>query len=267
MKILFFGDVVGKAGRTAVAETLPEWRTRHRPDFVIANAENAAHGLGVTAKNLDELTAAGVDAFTVGDHFFDKDFAPLEKYPVVRPGNLQGDHPGSGARVFETATHRRVAVVSILGNVFIGPETEPYFGAADRMLEGIAAESPDAIIVDFHAEVTSEKNALAHHLDGRASALVGTHTHVPTADTRLLPRGTAYQSDLGMCGGLDSVIGFNIQNSTTWLRRELGEPVKKTSPHPADLPPFICDAVLIETAGPTKSKSITRLSTRPGPQA
>ena len=262
MKILFIGDVVGKAGREAVAETLPQWRKEHQPDFVIANAENSAHGIGATAKTLDELSRAGVEAFTLGDHFFDKDFKPMEKFPVVRPANLKGTHPGVGAKVFETAMHKQVLLISLLGHAFINPETEPYFGAADRILKEFADEPVDAVIVDFHAEATSEANALGYHLDGRVSAVVGTHTHVPTADGRILSKGTAYQSDVGMCGSVNSIIGFNIHNSTTWLRRELGEPLKKTAPTPADEEPRTVDAVLIDAVDRHKSRSITRLSTR-----
>lgn len=262
MKILFIGDVVGKAGRSAVAETLPKWKREYQPDFTIANAENSAHGIGATATTLDELSRSGVEAFTLGDHFFDKDFRPMEKFSVVRPANLKGVHPGVGAAVFETALHKRVLLISLLGHAFIGPDTEPYFGAADKILKRFEDESVDATIVDFHAEATSEANAMGYHLDGRVSAVVGTHTHVPTADGRILPQGTAYQSDVGMCGSVDSIIGFNIHNSTTWLRRELGEPLKKTAPTPADGDPRTVDAVLIDTIDRRKSRSITRLTTR-----
>ena len=262
MKILFIGDVVGKAGRVAVAETLPMWKKEHQPDFIIANAENSAHGIGATAKTLDELAQAGVEAFTLGDHFLDKDFKPMEKFPVVRPANLKGTHPGVGAKIFETAMHKHVLLISLLGHAFIGKDTEPYFGAADEILKRFENEPVDAVIVDFHAEATSEANALGYHLDGRVSAVVGTHTHVPTADGRILPHGTAYQSDVGMCGSVDSVIGFNIHNSNIWLRRELGEPLKKTAPTPADGEPRAVDAVLVDTFDRHKSRSITRLSTR-----
>ena len=262
MKLLFFGDVVGKPGREAVAAALPQWRDEHQPDLIVANAENSAHGFGVTADTIAELRSAGVDAFTVGDHYFDKDFSPLADGPVVRPANLEGDHPGTGAKVFETALGKKVLLVSILGNAFIDRPTANFFNIADAVLEDFQDERLDAILLDFHAEATSEKTALGHHLDGRVSAVVGTHTHVPTADTRILPRGTAFQSDVGMCGAQESVIGFDTANSQTWLRREMGEPLKKTAPTPSTAEPFICDAVLIEVADRTKSTTIKRLTTR-----
>ena len=262
MKILFIGDVVGKAGRDAVAATLPKWQWEHRPDFVIANAENSAHGLGATASTLKELRESGVEAFTMGDHFFDKDFGPLEPFPIVRPANLKGDHRGEGAGVFTTALHKKVLVISLLGHAFTGPDVRSYFAEADRLLEQFAGEPVDATVVDFHAEATSEKTALGHYLDGKVSAVVGTHTHIPTADTRVLTNGTAYQSDVGMSGAVESVIGFNAHNSENWLRRELGESLKKTAPKPEDRPPHTVDAVLIDVIDRSKSRSIERLTSR-----
>ncbi len=263
MKILFFGDVFGRAGRTAVAEALPVWRGEHKPDLIVANAENSAGGVGATAKTLDELMAAGVEAFTFGDHARDTDFSKLAGYPLVRPANLAKPLPGIGSRIVETALHHRVLLISLLGNAFVKPASTNYFAAADDLLGQHAAAKPDAIFVDFHAEATSEKNGLAYHLDGRVSAIVGTHTHVPTADTRLLPRGTAFQSDAGMCGALNSVIGLQTEVATSWLRRELGEDAPRPSGHPDVQQPYICDAVLVDTAGAHKAKSIRRLTTRP----
>lgn len=267
MKILFIGDVFGKPGRQAVAEALPRWREKHKSDFVIANAENSAHGTGTSPKALDELQAAGVDAFTMGDHFADNDFAKVaDDYPLVRPLNAD-TKLGEGVGVFETALHRKVAVINLLGSAFLKNGGRNFFLAIDEALGNPELTKVDACLVDFHAEVTSEKTALAHHLDGRVSALVGTHTHVPTADTRVLPKGTAYQTDVGMCGALESAIGAPFTDVIPWLREEMGEtgPAAQRGRRtgPADTPPLICDAVLIETTGPTGAKAITRLSTRP----
>jgi metallophosphoesterase (TIGR00282 family) len=262
MKLIFFGDIVGEIGRDAVKETLPIWEKEYKPDLIIANAENAANGALAQPKHLDELLAAGVDAFTIGDHIRDREFRTLNDYPAVRPINLTEKHPGVGYRLVETPTHQRLALASIVGNAFIKTVSDNYFQAAEQIVKRIKDDGADASLIDFHAEVTSEKNSLGRELDGRVSAVVGTHTHVPTADTRLLPKGTAYQTDVGMCGGYDSVIGFSPPSARKWLGRELGEGDGRV--------PFeiaggvrVCDAVLIETAGPGKSKSITRLTTRP----
>lgn len=262
MKILFFGDVYGKPGREAVRRTLPDWRKQYQPDFVVANAENAAHGAGVTAANLDELRAAGVDAFTLGDHFFDRDFQPLLSYPIIRPANLVGTHAGVGANVFETPLHQRVLLINLLGKAFLGPEVRNYFNVADELLRQYDDNSIDAVVVDFHAEATSETIVLGSHLDGRVSALVGTHTHVPTADTRLLPKGTAFQSDVGMCGSQHSAIGATFRSAEAFLRRELGEKGQKGSAEPSDEEPLICDAVLIDVANRHGAKAMNRLTTR-----
>lgn len=264
MKLIFLGDICGRPGRETVAETVPQWKAEHQPDLIIANAENAANGTLPQPKHLEELQSAGVDAFTVGDHVRDRDFSTLERFPIVRPANLKDPLPGVGYRVVESATHGRLGLMSLLGNAFVKLESTNYYQAADALVKQAEADGVDATLLDIHAEVTSEKNSLGFYLDGRLSAVVGTHTHVPTADTKLLPHGTAYQSDIGMCGGLDSVLGFTPQAARLWLGRELGEDVGKV---PFDMAegPAICDAVLIETDGPTKSQSIRRLTTRPGP--
>lgn len=261
MKILFFGDIVGRPGREAVAETLPQWRDEHKPDIIIANAENAANGALPQPKHLDELLAAGVDALTIGDHIRDRDFPTLADYPAVRPDNLKEKKPGVGYLLVETATHQRLALMSLVGHAFIKTPATDYFAAAGRLIARINEDKPDAALLDFHGEATSEKNSLGFELDGRISAVVGTHTHVPTADTKILPKGTAYQTDVGMCGGLDSVLGFSPASARQWLGRELTGSKDRIEYEMAD-GPKVCDAVLIETAGPAKSDSITRLSTR-----
>ncbi len=261
MKILFLSDVNGKPGRIAVAEALPAWKKKYRPDVVIANAENSANGRGAVPKTLDALHAAGVDAFTMGDHSFDQAFEPLEKYPIVRPGNFAPDQPGVGDRVIETPAGR-LLLINLLGFAFLRHRGTNYFRASDQILKKYAKENLDAILVDFHAEATSEKTAMGYHLDGRVSAVVGTHTHVPTADTHLLPQGTAFQSDVGMCGAAESVIGISLAGSKAFLLREMGERQQAPPKGGADNRPYTCDAVLIETAGPTGAKSIARLTNR-----
>lgn len=263
MKILFFGDIVGEPGRRAVKETLPLWREQHKPDLILANAENAANGQLPQPKHLDELMQAGVEAFTVGDHVRDHDFTPLTSYPIVRPYNLAAQTPGVGFRIIETALHQKVALISLVGNAFIKTPSTNYFKAADEILEQLASETLHAIFVDFHAEATSEENSLGHELDGRVSAVVGTHTHVPTADTKVLPKGTAYQTDVGMCGGLDSVLGFSPASARQWLGRELQEATGRVPFEMADEGPVICDAVLVEVSGPHAASAIRRISNRP----
>lgn len=262
MKVLFFGDVVGRPGREAVAAALPKWRDEHQPDMVVANAENSAHGSGATPATLDELRKAGVEAFTFGDHYRFTDWSKLKDYPIVRPANA--DIPeGFGSRIIESALGKRLLLINLLGFAFLKAAGSNYFEAVDREIEKHANKKPDGILIDFHAETTAETLVLGDYVDGRASALVGTHTHIPTADTRLLPKGTAYQTDVGMCGVLNSSIGVTYESARSWLQSELSGGARKIPKTQAEDPPFICDAVLIETDGPTKSKSIKRLTTRP----
>ncbi len=264
MKILFFGDLQGKAGITAVQETLPEWRKEHEPDVVLANVENVHGGKLAAPEDLDRLREIGIDAFTTGDHFLDREAADLAGYPIVRPMNIRGDHPVPGCRLIPVGG-QQLLLANVAGHAFISKlrgKTSDYFGATDALLGTDEATQADAIFIDFHAETTSEFMVVAYRIDGKASALVGTHTHVPSADARVLAGGTAIQFDAGMCGGLNTVIGMQYERAEAWLRKELGEAVQKP-PRVEPARPFICDAVLVETAGPAKSKSITRLSTRP----
>jgi hypothetical protein len=213
MRILFLGDVMGRAGRRAVAEHLPRLRRDWRLDFVVVNAENASGGMGLTAPHARLLLEAGADCLTLGDHAFDQRdmLAYVEQEPrVLRPVNYARAAPGRGARLFEAAGGRKIFVVQVLGQVFMRRTFDDPFSAVDAALKpaslgGVAA----AVIVDVHAEATSEKMALGHWCDGRASLVVGTHTHVPTADTQILAGGTAFQTDAGMCGDYDSVIGMD----------------------------------------------------------
>lgn len=213
MKILFLGDVVGRIAREALAKALPEMKAELEPDLVIANIENAAHGVGITQRTLQELFDAGIDYATSGDHIFDKPDADAlvsaEGAKVIRPYNFVGQHPGVGFIIIEIKGEK-ILLANIIGQVFIKAEASSPFAAIDQILK----ENPINIsIVDFHAEATSEKVAFGNHVDGRVTAVIGTHTHVPTADQRILPGGTAYVSDAGMVGALDSVLGMSKEMS------------------------------------------------------
>ena len=212
MKILFLGDVMGRTGRSAVTDLLPRLRTAWGLDFVVVNAENSASGMGMTAQIGTEILAAGADVITLGDHAFDQRemMAHIAREPrILRPLNIARDAPGAGFRVFEATRGRRVLVAQALGRVFMNRPFDDPFSALDQVLRAHPLRGTvQAAVIDVHAEATSEKMGLGKWLDGRASLVVGTHTHVPTADAMLMPKGTAYQSDAGMCGDYDSVIGM-----------------------------------------------------------
>ncbi len=222
MRLAFFGDVVGKPGRRAVREHLPDVRASLRLDFAVVNAENAAGGFGLTESIANEFFSAGADCLTLGDHAWDQREALtyIEREPrLLRPINYPSaaNAPGKGAHLFVLPDGRRVGVIQAQGIVFMKQLLENPFGAVDEALDGMPLGAvADAVIVDMHCEATSEKMAMGHHCDGRASMVVGSHTHVPTADHMILSNGTAYQSDAGMCGDYDSVIGMQKDNS---LRR------------------------------------------------
>lgn len=215
MRILFLGDVMGRAGRAAVAERLAGLKASLRADFCVVNGENASGGMGLSGGHAQLLLAAGADVVTLGDHAFDqKDMIGfIEKEPrVLRPINFAKDAPGRGAGVFEATRGRKILVAQVLGNVFMKRAFDDPFSALDGVLRAHpmgAMAGAQAAMVDFHAEATSEKMAAGHFCDGRASLVVGTHTHVPTGDAQILNRGTAYLTDAGMCGDYDSVIGMD----------------------------------------------------------
>ncbi|MCC7321525.1 MAG: YmdB family metallophosphoesterase [Rubellimicrobium sp.] len=213
MRLLFLGDVVGRSGRAAIAARLPGLRADWRLDFVVVNGENASAGMGLGAEHARALLAAGADAITLGDHAFDQKemLSFIETEPrILRPMNYAKGAPGRGWRVFEATQGRKVLVAQALGQVFMKRPFEDPFSAVDEVLR---AHPPGGLVqaslIEIHAEATSEKVAMGHFCDGRASLVVGTHTHVPTADTMILPGGTAYQTDAGMCGVYDSVIGMD----------------------------------------------------------
>jgi len=212
MKLLFLGDVMGKSGRTAIAGRLPKLRADWGLDFVVVNGENASQGAGLTAEHAKLLLAAGADCLTLGDHAFDqKDMIPfIEQEPrILRPLNFSKVAPGRGAKVFEATQGRKVLVLQALGQVFMKRPFDDPFSAVEAVLKthplGGAVQ---ATILDIHAEASSEKMAMGHWADGQASLVVGTHTHVPTGDAMILDKGTAYQTDAGMCGDYNSVIGM-----------------------------------------------------------
>ncbi|AEE13803.1 Conserved hypothetical protein CHP00282 [Thermodesulfobium narugense DSM 14796] len=223
MKIFFIGDIVGRAGRQILKDAFKYLDLRSTYDFIIANAENAAGGFGITNKVLDELLQLDIDCLTMGNHTFDKKEGEqvLLHNKVIRPANLPPNVVGSGYGIFNSRAGK-VAVVNLLGRIFMQPVDCP-FRTFDLLYSEIKKET-NIIVVDFHAEATSEKVALGHYLDGRASAVIGTHTHVPTADLKILPNKTAYLTDVGMTGSTAGVIGFKkdpiIQKFLTYIPKK-----------------------------------------------
>ncbi len=212
MRILFCGDIVGRSGREAITAHLPGLRRDLRADVVIANGENAAGGFGITAKISDEILAAGVDVITGGNHTWDQReaFALAEtESRMLRPQNFPAGTPGRGAAIYGAGQGRRILVLNIMGRLFMDPLDDPFACVERELANHRLGASVQAIVLDLHAEATSEKMAMGHVVDGRVSLCIGTHTHVPTADTMILPGGTAYQSDAGMCGDYNSVIGMD----------------------------------------------------------
>jgi len=223
MNVLMIGDVVGRPARRALKRCLPGFREANGVDLCVANGENAAGGSGITAKLANELFASGIDVITTGDHVWKKrEIIPRldADERILRPGNYSARAAGRGCAVYEVAD-RRVAVVSLLGRMFMKPVDCP-FACADVLIPKLREETP-IILVDFHAEATSEKIAMGWYLDGKVSAVVGTHTHVQTADERVLPKGTAYISDLGMTGPHDSILGRSTEKVLQALVTQMPE--------------------------------------------
>ena len=264
MRLLFLGDIVGRTGRTAVIEKLAGLRRDLKLDFVVINAENSASGFGMTGPIATDLLAAGADVLTLGDHAFDqKDMLRfIETEPrVLRPMNFAKGAPGKGFGIFEATRGRKVAVAVALGRVFMNKPYDDPFSALDAALKPASlGGTVQASVVEIHAEATSEKMGIGHWCDGRASLVVGTHTHVPTSDTMILPKGTAYQTDAGMCGDYNSVIGM-----------DKGEPLKRfvTGMSTARFEPALGEAtlsgVLVETddvSGLAKTATAFRMGGR-----
>jgi metallophosphoesterase (TIGR00282 family) len=247
MRLAFFGDVVGRAGRDGISDHLPDLRRRLGLEFVIVNAENAAAGFGITENTARELFQAGADCLTLGNHAWDQREALtyiVRESRLVRPLNypILSDAPGRGAQLFETDAGHRVLVINLLGRVHMEAMDDP-FAAVDRELDACPlGAAADAVIVDMHCEATSEKMAMGHFCDGRASLVVGTHTHVPTADSQILPGGTAYQTDAGACADYDSVIG----NQKDEPLRRFTTKISGGRYKPAEGPATLC-GVFVET--------------------
>ncbi|WP_181703095.1 TIGR00282 family metallophosphoesterase [Chthonobacter albigriseus] len=224
MRLLFVGDVVGRSGRTAIAEKLPALVADYRLDFVVVNGENAAGGFGITEEICQDFLDAGADVVTTGNHIWDQREALVfieRQDRLLRPANFPAGTPGRGANLFMARNGARVLVANVMGRVFMDALDDP-FAAIDRELSACPlGEQADAVVVDVHAEATSEKQSMAHWLDGRASLVVGTHTHVPTADHQILPHGTAYMSDAGMTGDYDSVLGMEKDEPISRFLRKI----------------------------------------------
>jgi metallophosphoesterase (TIGR00282 family) len=213
MRLLFLGDIIGRVGRKALSISLPALKERMQPDLIIANAENAAHGKGLTPRIAEELWDAGIHVLTLGNHSFDKkDILPLLDDPrVIRPANYPIAVPGHGSGVFSTKSGIPVGVIQLMGRVYM-PQTDCPFQKADAILKEMAPQAK-MIFVDMHAEITSEKAAMGWYLDGRVSAVIGSHTHIQTADERLFPNGTAFLTDVGACGPHNSIIGMDVRTA------------------------------------------------------
>ena len=252
LNILVIGDIMGKPGRRILQEILPDLRAEYDIDVVIGNGENAAHGRGLTFSTMEELLQAGVDVVTSGNHIWDqREFIPYMDagYPVLRPLNYPEGAPGKGYLIFQD-----VLVVNAMGRHNM-PSVDCPFRAMDKLLSGFT-NLPKVVIVDFHAEATSEKVAMGWYLDGRVTAVVGTHTHVPTADAKLLPKGTAFVTDIGMTGPCHSIIGNDVQAVITRFLTQM----------PTALPvaegPASLGAVLIETGENGRARKIQRIERR-----
>jgi hypothetical protein len=255
VRCMVIGDIIGKPGRQAVTHALPELRGEFDLDLVIANGENLAAGAGLTPSLSEELLEHGVDVITSGNHIWDKrevyDYLDSGR-PVLRPVNYPDDAPGRGWLVHALPDGGQVAVMNAMGRVFMNQLDSP-FTAMDALLDGAAEPLPPVRILDFHCEITSEKNAMGWYLDGRVSAVVGTHTHVPTADARVLPRGTAFICDVGMTGSRASVLGVRWEQALEHFRTQM--PVHFDT---ADEDPWI-NAIVVEVGDDGLARSIEQV--------
>jgi len=231
MKILFFGDIFGRSGRDALIKKLSYFKEKYAPDFILVNGENASHGKGISHSICNDLFSAGIDVITGGNHIFDNNdifnFIDDEKR-LLRPNNYPIDTPGNGYGIYEK-NQKKILVINVMGRVFMQPLDDPFESIRKIINEKILGQNVSAIIIDIHCEATSEKMAIGHEFDGKTSLIVGTHTHIPTADARILSNGTAFITDLGMCGDYDSIIGMD--------KNKVLEKFKKKTPvkgiHPA----------------------------------
>ncbi|MEC9266085.1 MAG: TIGR00282 family metallophosphoesterase [Pseudomonadota bacterium] len=244
MKVMFLGDIVGRSGREAVIEEVPRLRAQLGLDFVVANGENATHGFGISPKNCEELFAAGVDVITGGNHSWDRtEILPFidDEPRLLRPANFPKGTPGRGVGLFETRDGARVLVINVMCRLFMELLDNPFDVLESALPAATPSESGfDFVLVDMHGEATSEKYGIGHYCDGRASLVVGTHTHVPTADAHVLENGTGYQTDAGMCGDYDSVIGMQKEASLGRFLNQLPKPRMQ----PAEGDATVCGTVV-----------------------
>lgn len=258
LRILFVGDIVGRGGRKIFEKHIGSIIDQEHIDFTIVNVENAAGGFGLTPKLGEKILSAGADVMTSGNHIWDRSevFDYFDRQPrLLRPGNYPPGTPGAFSIVAETRTGAKVATINLQGRVFM-PAIDCPFRSVDKQIETLRQQTP-IIVVDFHAEATSEKMAFGWHVDGRVSAMLGTHTHIPTADTRILPRGTAYVTDVGMTGPYDSVIGMTVESSLPRFltgRRSRFEPETKN--------PRLCSVVVEVDERSGEALSIRRYDVR-----
>ena len=258
VRVLMLGDVVGKPGRRALSQHLPELLDEHRPDIVIANGENLAGGLGITKDSALPLFAAGVDVITLGNHVWAQKEAEgfvAEESRIIRPANLPPGLPGRGAGVFLAKNGCKVGVINLLGRTFMLPVDDP-FRAADALIDEISSDTP-VIVVDMHAEATSEKGAVGWYLDGRVSAVIGTHTHIPTCDERILPKGTAFITDIGMVGPRDSILGMEVETVVENFRMAMRHRFEV-----AGGPAVVCGVILEAEDETGRAASISRIQIR-----
>lgn len=258
MKVLFIGDIMGRCGRDAVFDLLADIKDKHAIDYTVANGENASGGLGMNEKGYSELTRAGVDFFTMGNHTFSKKsiIALFERgESIVRPANMPVGTPGDGMAIVNTRSGHKIAIINLIGRIYINENNPSPFETAAELVKK-AKERTNIILVDFHAEATSEKEALGYFLDGSVSAVVGTHTHIQTADERILPHGTAYMTDLGRTGAINSVLGLDISAS---LARFAGLDGKKPPFKVATGRAHLCGAIIDIDEQTGLSKGIERI--------
>jgi metallophosphoesterase (TIGR00282 family) len=255
--ILFFGDIVGKPGRRALAAKLPALKKKFHPDLVIANVENSAHGYGVTERILIELQEAGVNFFTSGNHVF-KNPTDIKKvfhdYPIIRPANYAPGTEGKGYKLIEV-NGVKVLIINMMGQVFMKEEFGNPFKEIDKLLKRQVKYHPQVTIIDFHAEATSEKRCFGQFCDGRVSLVIGTHTHIQTADSMLLPKGTGYITDAGMCGLKNSSLGMDFDNILKNFINQTSEP-KIIPDHGICVINGIFAKIDIETGKPTEMKRL-----------
>ena len=255
MKILFLGDVMGRSGRHSLRDHLPQAITDNNIDFVIANGENAAGGFGITESICDELYSYGVNVITTGNHLWDQ--KEITNYidkdqNLLKPYNFAEGSPGLGFNIYELDNKEKIAVINIMGNLFMRSCDNAFF-KIEEVLQKIDVKDLSFIFVDFHAEASSEKMAMGHHLDGRVTAVVGTHTHVPTADATIMEHGTAYQTDAGMCGDYDSVIGTKKEE---FVRKFATQDTERKRVPPADGIGTLCGVIIESQDGNFLAKNI-----------